>query len=153
MVDLPHKDCEEPDSLPVNERSTSFIEGVAFLDFVRLKSLVAAQDDRGMPQPPKQAVPDVKPSPQPSPSMGDEIEIEDWDSLFGAVEERLRDTAEKLDSETASSAAQGRVSRVKSMVLDCVSSLDMLHKALRLERKKHTSTHAKGATADDRLAP
>ena len=72
--------------------------------------------------------------------MDVEIQDDDWDSLFGAVEERLRDTVETLDLTTPQLAAQDKLSRIKSVVLDCVSSLDALHKALRHDRGLHCAS-------------
>ena len=37
---------DDPDALPLNERSSAFIDGAAFVDFVRLKSRLAPQDGR-----------------------------------------------------------------------------------------------------------
>ncbi len=35
---------EDSDALPLNERSSAFIDGAAFLNFVRMKSLVVTQE-------------------------------------------------------------------------------------------------------------
>ena len=72
--------------------------------------------------------------------MGVEIQDEDWDSLFGAVEERLRCTVETLDSATPQLDSRDKLSLIKSVVLDCVSSLDALHQALRHDRGLHEVT-------------
>ena len=176
MPDFPHKSSEDPDVQPVNERSTSFIDGVAFLDFVRLKSLAATQDssaakngatpasgcdaandvseahDHALSQPPINSEFKAELNAELNTGANSPIEIEDWDSLFGAVEERLRTTVEKPDSATTSLAAQDNVSRIKSVVLDCVSALDQLHRALRQERSMHIPATVNGATSDTAVA-
>lgn len=172
MPDFPHKNSEDPDALPVNERSSSFIDGVAFLDFVRLKSLATSKDgsaakndatpgsgsdaandtsdghDHAMAHPPMNS--------QANAQLNAGIDVEDWDSLFGAVEERLRTTVDELDSTTAPLVAPEKVSRIKSVVLDCVSALDKLHQALRQERSRHVAValmrQLNGATSDTAVA-
>ena len=47
MSDTLPRNSENPDALPVNERSSAFIDSAAFLNFVRLKSLVASQVGSG----------------------------------------------------------------------------------------------------------
>ena len=139
------------DALPLNERSSAFIDGVAFLNFVRLKSQLSPQggiaeksaatgagsDEALIAQPADQEYH----APGPSKNATGEIEIqdEDWDSLFGAIEERLRGTVETLDSNTTQLAPQEKLSRIKSIVLDCVNSLDALHQALRHDRGLHVA--------------
>lgn len=139
------------DALPLNERSSAFIDGVAFLNFVRLKSQLAPQegiaeksaatgagsDDAVIFQPTDQA--HRAPGPLKNAAVEIEIQDEDWDSLFGAIEERLRGTVETLDSNTTQLAPQEKLSRIKSVVLDCVNSLDALHQALRHDRGLHAA--------------
>lgn len=164
MSDFVSKNSEEPDAGPVNERSSAFIDGVAFLEFVRLKSLVAHKDGSAEKNR-ASTVSEVKvangtsnghghtvSSPAADAHSDSQIDIADWDSLFHAVEERLCDTVEKADLAATPLAAQYNAWRVKSIVLDCVSSLDKLHKALRQERSTHTSHQANGATSDNSVA-
>ena len=146
MSDILPKNSEDPETVPANERSSAFIDGMAFLNFVCLKSRVASQD--GSVQKLKSVSADagqllstaladqekIVASPPTSAGAQVEIEDEDWDSLFGAVEERLRGTVEALDSAAPQLDSQGKLARIKSVVLDCVSSLDALHKALRHDR-------------------
>ena len=155
---------EDPDALPLNERSSAFIDGAAFLNFVRLKSRVASQEF----SPEKSAATsaaggvvlkapfadqDKAAAVLPiNTAMEIEIEDEDWDSLFGAVEERLRGTVDTLDSMTPQLASQDNLSRIKSVVLDCVSSLDALHTALRHDRALHVASRPDRNTAGVRLA-
>lgn len=166
MPDTLPENSEEPDELPVNERSSAFIDSAAFLNFVRLKSQVAAQ--QGGPE--KSAVPRVTGCTARDAPLTDqdkiaavipartqmngeiEIEVEDWDSLFGAVEERLRGTVETLDSATPQPASSEKLSRIKSVVLDCVNSLDALHKALRHDRERHETSSTFRNSASIRLA-
>jgi hypothetical protein len=164
MSDSLSNNSENPDALPVNERSSAFIDGVAFLEFVRLKSLVAHKDssagkNRASPMPGVNAANGTSnghghtvSSPALEAHSDSQIDIADWDSLFDAVEERLRDTVEKPDVAATPSAAQYNASRVKSVVLDCVSALDKLHKALRQERSTHAAHHTNGATSDKPVA-
>lgn len=149
MSDTLPKNPEDPDAVPVNERSSAFIDGAAFLNFVRLKSRVASREGSA----PKLAAINADAGHEMSTTSADqekvvalpptntttqvEIEDEDWDSLFGAVEERLRGTVEALDPIAPELASPENLSRIKSAVLDCVSSLDALHKALRHDRGMH----------------
>ena len=140
---------DDPDALPLNERSSAFIDGAAFVDFVRQKSRLAPQDGRDDENAATRA--DRSESLNASSdcqvhavagfttdaAMGVEIEDEDWDSLFGAVEERLRGTVETLDSATPQLDSRDKLLVIKSVVLDCVSSLDTLHQALRHDRRMH----------------
>ena len=148
MSDTLPKKSEDPDALPVNQRSSAFIDGVAFLNFVRLKSLVVSIAGGAAKSVPTGAGSNALNAPSTQQNiavahptavaaMEVEIEDEDWDSLFGAVEERLRDTVETLDSTTTQLASEDKLLRIKSVVLDCVSSLDVLHKALRHDRSLH----------------
>ncbi len=146
MSDTLPENPGDPDAVPLNERSRAFIDGAAFLNFVRLKSRAVPQQgslkkssatgaDGGDTLKARLADQDeADASTLITPAMEVEIQDEDWDSLFGAVEERLRDTVDALDLMTPQLAAQDKLSRIKSMVLDCVSSLDALHKALRHDR-------------------
>lgn len=63
-----------------------------------------------------------------------EIEEEDWNSLFGAVEEKLQSAVK--ESSTAATPAQAleKITAIRAVVLDCVRSLDTLFKALKQER-------------------
>jgi hypothetical protein len=145
MSDISSSSSEDLDPLPVNQRSSAFIDGVAFLEFVRLKSLAtlkegSAENNVAPPVPASEAAPlysnkDTTTNLQTS----SEIRIEDWDSLFDAVEERLRDTVEQSDSIATPAAAQSSASRVKAVVLDCVAALGQLHNALRQERSAHAA--------------
>ena len=134
------------DALPLNERSSAFIDGVAFLNFLRMKSVVALKRGGAEETAAKSAgaceqlnvlsteQDNLFAPPTTIAANEAEIEPEDWDSLFGAVEERLRGTVEALDSAAPQLDSQDKLARIKSVVLDCVSSLDALHKALRHDR-------------------
>ena len=164
MSDTLPGSSEDPDALPLNERSSAFIDGAAFLNFVRLKSRVASQEF----SPEKSAATgagggealnapfteqyNAVAHPTTNSAIEAEIEDEDWDSLFGAVEERLRGTVDTLDSITPQLASQDKLSRIKSVVLDCVSSLDALHTALRHDRGRHLASRPDRNTAGVRLA-
>lgn len=160
MSDFLSKNFEDPDAGPVNERSSAFIDGVAFLEFVRLKSLAATKDGSAAKNG-AIAVPDSETANGASdghdhvmsrPQIKAQIDIEDWDSLFDAVEERLRDIVEKPDLAATPLAAQHNASRVKAAVLDCVGALDKLHKALRQERRVYAAQHVHRATSDKAVA-
>jgi hypothetical protein len=166
MSDFLYKNSEDPDALPINERSSAFIDGTAFLEFVRLKSRVTAKD---VSTAKKGAVPVLGTEAANGPSRPGnghgyavstssvqdksqitqvaQIEIEDWDSLFEAVEERLCAAVEEHDSVAMPAAAQDSTSRIRAVVLDCVSALDTLHRALRQER----STYAPPGTSRGRI--
>ena len=160
MSDTLPGNSEDSDALPVNQRSSAFIDGVAFLNFVRLKSRVVSQAGSAE----KSAATGAgggealnAPSPEQDHAVAHpiansaieaEIEPEDWDSLFGAIEERLRGTVETLDSANTQLASQDKLSRIKSVVLDCVSSLDALHTALRHDRGLHLASSPNRDTAD-----
>lgn len=155
-------DPKDPDALPLNERSSAFIDGAAFLNFLRLKSRVASQAGSAAKTTAISAGEALKlPSaeqdktavlPPTNAAMEVEIEDEDWDSLFGAIEERLRGTVETLDSSTPQLTSQDDLSRIKLVVLDCVSSLDALHTALRHDRGLHVAGRPDRNTAGVRLA-
>ena len=146
MSDTFSNNPEDPDTVPLNERSSAFIDNAAFLNFLRLKSRVASEegspakiaatsaDAEQAPGTTPAAQEKVVPLPQTDGAKRIEIEGEDWDSLFGAVEERLRGTVEALEPIARELASPEKLSRIKSVVLDCVSSLDALHKALRHDR-------------------
>jgi hypothetical protein len=87
-----------------------------------------------------------------NPRPNSQIDIEDWDSLFGAVEERLRSTVEKLDTTTTPLPGKDNVSRIKSVVLDCVSALETLHQSLKQERRAHSLLEVSGANSDTSAA-
>jgi hypothetical protein len=137
---------EDPEALPFNDRSTSFIDSVAFLEFVRLKSQAAPAcggevkngTAAGSGSAPAHDTPDgpgrTACCPAPGSPPDSRIDVEDWDSLFGAVEERLRATVENPDSSQTPQEAQSYASRIKSVVLDCLGAMDQLHQALKQER-------------------
>ena len=158
MSDTLPRNSENLDALPVNERSSAFIDSAAFLNFVRLKSLVASQAGSG-------AIGGGETLNAPSAGENNavahtttnfaieaEIEPEDWDSLFGAIEERLRGTVDTLDSATTQVPSRNKLSYIKSVVLDCVSSLDALHTALRHDRGLQLTNSPNRDTADVRSA-
>lgn len=67
------------------------------------------------------------------------IEVEDWDVLFEAVKTTLqRIVGERLGElpEVPAHSAELSASLVQAVVLDCVSSLDRLHDALKQERSQ-----------------
>ena len=158
MSDSLPKNSENPDALPVNQRSSAFIDSAAFLNFVRLKSLVALPVGRGAIvggealNAPSAEENNAVAHPTTIAAVEAEIKPEDWDSLFGAIEERLRGTVDKLDSVTTQLASQDKLSRIKSVVLDCVSSLDSLHTALRHDRGLHLTNSPNKDTSDVRTA-
>lgn len=162
MSDNLPKSPHDPDALPLNKRSSAFIDSAAFLNFLRLKSRVASQAvsaakcaATGAGEALKLPFADQHKTAAPPPTnaaMEVEIEDEDWDSLFGAVEERLRGTVDTLDSITPQLASQDNLSRIKLVVLDCVSSLDALHTALRHDRGLHVASRPDRNTADVRSA-
>ena len=153
------KNPHDPDALPLHKRSSAFIDSAAFLNFVRLKSRVAPQEGSAkigavtvacVGEALKASSADQYEAaafPVISGAMEVEIQDEDWDSLFGAVEERLRDTVDALDLMTPQLTAPDKLSRIKSVVLDCVSSLDALHKALRHDRGLHVASSPDGKVA------
>ena len=146
MSDTFPENSEDPDAVPVNERSSAFIDSAAFLNFVRLKSGVALQEGSASKIAAISAgaghalstisTDQEKVDAFPPTNFATHVEIadEDWDSLFGAVEERLRGTVEALEPIARELASPDKLSRIKSVVLDCVSSLDALHRALRHDR-------------------
>ena len=165
MSDILRGSSEDPDALPLNERSSAFIDSAAFLNFVRLKSQVASTAGsaekstliRTRCDEPLQVLCTDHDSAvvthRASAAKEVDIQDEDWDSLFGAIEERLRDTVESLDSAATQLAPQARLSRIKSVVLDCVSSLDALHKALRQGRGSLVASCVERDSADAWSAP
>jgi hypothetical protein len=80
-----------------------------------------------------------------SPSPEREIETDDWDSLFGAVEDKLRESVEgvsALGKPPLNAADPPR--NLKAIVLDCVTSLEYLHASLKKVRG-HQDTHLAAA--------
>jgi hypothetical protein len=168
MSDSLSNNSENPDALPVNERSSAFIDGAAYLEFVRLKSLVAHLEGNAEKSGAFQ-VPDAVAANDTSRGTGhtvssaatdahahapadSQIDIEDWDSLFDAVEQRLRDSVERPDSVAMPLTARDNASRIKAAVLDCVSALDKLHKALQYERSAHATHPTHAANSDKPVA-
>ena len=158
MSDTLPRNSENPDALPVNERSSAFIDSAAFLNFVRLKSLVASQVGSGAIDggealnAPSAEENNAFAHPTTDSAIEAEIEPEDWDSLFGAIEERLRGTVDTLDSATTQVPSRNKLSYIKSVVLDCVSSLDALHTALRHDRGLQLTNSLNRDNADVRSA-
>jgi hypothetical protein len=77
---------------------------------------------------------------QPAPGQ-QTISTEDWDSLFLAVETRLRQAVgEQLRPLPAMSgnSAVLAASLIQAIVLDCVDALDQLHAVLKQDRSQHT---------------
>jgi len=160
MSDTLTMGIEDPDAAPVNERSSAFIDSIAFLNFVRMKSLVGLRvvgegksaawpsDDGENLKVSSMEKDKVISYPKPNSASEVEIEPEDWDSLFGAVEERLRGTVETLDSSTTPVILPDKLSRIKAVVLDCVSSLDALHTALRHDRALRLANGRERDTSD-----
>ncbi|MDI1239952.1 MAG: hypothetical protein PSV26_20920 [Polaromonas sp.] len=71
------------------------------------------------------------------------IELADWDVLFAAVTTTLRRiVGERLGElpEVPAHSAELSASLVQAVVLDCVSSLDRLHHALKQERSQRPTT-------------
>lgn len=68
---------------------------------------------------------------------GIEIPEGDWDSLFGAIEEKLESTVKEPLTGATPAQALERASAIRTVVLDCVKSLDTLFKALKQERSAH----------------
>lgn len=67
------------------------------------------------------------------------ISVDDWDSLFVAVEERLRQAVEERRDtlpDLPAHSAELSASQVQAIVLDCVDSLNLLHTALKQERSR-----------------
>lgn len=158
MSDSLSGDSKNSGARPVNERSSAFVDSAAFLDFVRHKSLLATRDVKSTTE----AVPSVSPASSAidpvhiisylaeNTQADSQIGVDDWNSLFGAVEDRLRRTVEKPDSAATPSSATDDAARVKGVVLDCVSALEKLHQALRHERRAHAPKN--GAVADNSVA-
>ena len=65
------------------------------------------------------------------------IEEEDWNSLFGAVEERLQSTVNQPLAAATPAQALEKASIMREVVLDCVGALDTLFRALKQERAAH----------------
>ena len=63
------------------------------------------------------------------------ISIEDWDTLFCAVEERLRRLVTERDAGT-SLPMHGLGGAVQGAMLECLTALDQLHAALIQERER-----------------
>jgi len=80
------------------------------------------------------------------------IDVDDWDSLFGAVEERLRTTVETVDAAPTPLARQDALSRIRSVVLDCVGALDTLHQSLKQERRRQAVSSLNGPVSDAAVA-
>ena len=97
MSDFDSKDPGDPDALPLNERSTAFIDSVAFLEFVRLKSLNTPHSPGAAKKsvtlvgsdPCDQPLPDTRISAERVAAPYTGIQVDDWDSLFDAVEGAL----------------------------------------------------------------
>ena len=67
------------------------------------------------------------------PARSPDIAPEDWDDLFGAVRQRLRDAVAQAPAPTTGSRPDEPLARVRASVLECVAALDQLHASLRHE--------------------
>lgn len=63
-----------------------------------------------------------------------QMSIEDWDIMFRSIQLRLRATVgERLES-APTPQADDRAGNIQVVVLECVSAMELLHKALTHER-------------------
>lgn len=99
-----------------------------------------------MPNAKQSRVSSARVAPQ-RPVVETRIQSDDWDSLFGAIEERLRLTVEDLDARSGQPQAVPGAVRIKAIVLDCVQAMARLHVALKVER--HQNLVMQRAAAED----
>ena len=65
------------------------------------------------------------------------IEIEDWDILFRAIQERLRLAVGEVPAGTLDARGQdAAANQIRTSVLECVSALERLHAAVTQERSQ-----------------
>ena len=64
------------------------------------------------------------------------LPVQDWDDLFCAIQERLRQIVEDRNTGTAPLEMHGMGGSIQNGVLECVAALDQLHAALALERER-----------------
>jgi hypothetical protein len=121
-------------------------------NFLAKNGVIYLPDIDGAIGMPKMRVDGMSPTAVNDALPGAPIDVADWDSLFGAVEERLRSTVETLDTAPMPLARQANLSRIKSVVLDCVSAMETLHQSLKQERRTHTPSEANGAASDAAVA-
>ena len=80
----------------------------------------------------------TEPSPehpmQPDPPS--DIAPEDWDVLFSAITDRLRNAVDQRLAAAPEPQARDAVGRLQVIVLECVGALDQLHAALANERSR-----------------
>ena len=72
----------------------------------------------------------IPPDPQP------DIAPEDWDVLFSAITDRLRNAVDQRLAAAPEPQARDAVGRLQVIVLECVGALDQLHAALANERSR-----------------
>lgn len=65
------------------------------------------------------------------------ISVEDWDTLFRAVEERLKRMIDERHTATSHPRMHDLRGSVQETVLECVAALDQLHAVLTHERERY----------------
>lgn len=90
---------------------------------------------------PPQSDPAGYPSPAPGTpsSQNPNIDVEDWDMMFDAVQSRLMRTVGQRLGELPNvpeHSAELSASLVQAVVLECVTEMDKLHAALKRERSQ-----------------
>lgn len=69
----------------------------------------------------------------PVAAMSPSVAIEDWDTLFTAVKDRLTLIGQPLDATGAEPPTANAMELVRASVLECVQALDQLHMTARDE--------------------
>jgi hypothetical protein len=70
------------------------------------------------------------------------ISAEDWDPLFRAVQLRLRATVGERLASAPAPQADDAAGKIQVAVLECISAMEQLHKALTYERQGRTGETA-----------
>ena len=73
------------------------------------------------------------------------LSVQDWDALFRAIQERLRQIVGERNTGTARLQMHDMGGSIQDGVLECVAALDQLHAALALERER---VNARGKLVD-----
>lgn len=113
-----------PDAIPTQQVNNFAHKALKALGFVNLDFLLGRHHPSVLPC--TTGLPAAARSP---------ISAEDWDPLFRAVQLRLRATVGDRLASAPAPQADDAAGKIQVAVLECISAMDQLHKALTYERQ------------------
>ena len=137
MADFLSKNTDQLDTRTDSANAGSLLSSASVSDAAWLRGNVRSQDASLAKDDKSTGYSNVNGRPLREDREHLEIEEEDWNSLFGAIEEKLESTVNAPLTAATPAQALEQASAIRTVVLDCVSSLDTLFKALKRERSAH----------------